>query len=514
MVFYKGISMINEIIEINTDNLEPMKANSDDLWYNRQHFYSEKRKLSGNIKVTICVQAYNQIEKLRYSIECILKYTPEDLYELLLVDNGSEPEVMELYKSINHPRVKIIRITKNISSANFPQQCFVPHINGEYTVWIFADVYVTKNWLENLIACMDSDRKIGIAAPFTSNDQPDISINEVNGKSREEIQEYAVNFNKSNPAKWDPDVRASSLCPIIRSEIWNIVGTFDTAIPHQFGDVDFCFRIRRAGYKTVICRDTFVYHDHIRDEADYEKQKDNAEIGFNVFFEKWNIDPWEELPHDIPLDANLVDSLKFNDAKILCIDPKLGWPIFKISNHIKHLEGSVLKTCAFTSEAKFYADLTTVADEIKVGQANNLRQFYSDNSFDIICLCGPLNTYSNPMQLINEMTLLLKSKGALIFHINNSFDIAALFECLGISSDNFPLRTGVNLSKKDCENILRDCGYSSVKKVKEDMELDNEVDSFLTPILQAAYKSAGIPFNHVMIENTKILNYHYTAVKD
>jgi GT2 family glycosyltransferase len=507
--------MINEIIEINTDNLEPMKADSDDLWQNRQHFYSEKRKLSGNIKVTICVQAYNQIEKLRYSLECILKYTPEELYELLLIDNGSEPEVMELYKSINHPRVKIIRITKNISSA-FPQPFFIPHINGEYTVWAFADTYVTKNWIENLLVCMDSDKRIGIAAPLSSYCSNLQGIDDVNDKPREEIQEFAANFNKSDPKKWQQKFRVITLLPIIRTEVWHTVGMFDTSFYHDFGEDDFCLRIRRAGYKIYVCRDTFIYHDHKRKDDNNEMLRTSLKSGHDNFIKKWDVEPWEDLLVNIPWPSLLRQSLnsKLNDAKLLCIDPKLGGPILVISNHIKSLEGNVQKSCAFTSEEKFYPDLTTVADETNIGQADDLRQVYSDNSFDIICLCAPLNTYSNPMQLLKDMTLLLKSKGVLIFNIYNSFDIGALFECFGISSNKFPLRTSVNLSKKDCEDILRDCGYSSVRKIGEFKESDNGVDYILTPIFQAAYKSAGIPFNHVMIENTKILNYHYTAVKD
>jgi GT2 family glycosyltransferase len=505
--------MINEIIEINTDNLEPMKADSDDLWYNRQQIYSEKQKIPGSVKVSIIVQAYNDIEKLRYTIDCILKYTPEELYELILIDNGSEPDVMELYKSVNHPRVQIIRITKNLRTV-FPQHYYASEVNGEYTVLICADICVTKNWLVNLLACMESDKRIGLATPLSSNTQPHHSMNELNGKSMEEIQEFAARFNISNSHKWYQDVTIAVVIAILRSEIFYNTGIFDSAFAHQFGDDDFCMRIRRAGYKIIICKDTFVYHNHIRDISDDLKKQASAKSGFRIFIDKWNVKPWEDLIVGIPFHTQLTDSLKFINTKLLCIDPKLGRPILTISNHIKFLDGNVKKTCAFTSEVRFYDDLTTVTDETKVGQANNLRQFYSDNSFDIICLCAPLNTYSNPMQLLKDMTLLLKSKGVLLFHINNSFDIGTLLECFSISSSNFSVQTGINLSKKDCENILRDCGYSFVEKVSELMELDNEVDSFLTPIFEATFCSVGIPFDDKAINHVKIAKYHYTAVKD
>jgi GT2 family glycosyltransferase len=505
--------VINDIFEINTDNLEPIKEDGDKLWENRQRFYSENRKLSGNIKVTIVVQAYNQIEKLRYSLECLSKYTPEDLYELILVDNGSEPEVMEFYKSIEHPRVKIIRITKNISSA-FPQSYFIPHINGEYTVWVFADTYVTKNWLENLLACMESDKKIGIAAPMASysSNLQDISV--VNGKSKEEIQEFAANFNISDPKKWHQDLRVISLVPIIRSEIWYTVGLFDTAYYHDLGEDDLCIRIRRAGYKIYVCRDTFIYHDHVKTESDRQIFPKSLLCGFKMFNEKWNIEPWDDILYGIPYNKISSFPANLEVANLLCIDPRLGKPIFTISNYIKMNGGNVEKTFAFTSEAKFYSDLINVADDTKIGTADNLRQFYSDNSLDIICLCEPLDTYSNPKNLLKDMTLLLKEKGLLFFHINNSFDISTLLECFGITSKSFSVKTGVLLSEKECENILEEGGCHLCEKISEHMGLSVDIDNFLKPIFQTAYKTTGVPYDDSMMKPIKTSKFHYTAVKE
>jgi hypothetical protein len=305
------------------------------------------------------------------------------------------------------------------------------------------------------------------------------------------------------------------LVPIIRSEIWHTIGVFDTAFYHQYGDDDFAVRIRRAGYKVIICRDTFIYHDHIRDEVDHHKKLESGISGSRIFKEKWNLVPWDDMLYTVPFPSQLSNSLRFTDTKLLCIDPKLGVPIFTIANHIRYLEGSVNRTCAFTSEAKYYVDLATVADETAIGMTENIRQYYSDNFFDIICICKPLNTYPNPLQLIKDVSLLLKSKGVLIFHIENAFNIGSLLHCFGIVSSELTINTGVNLTQNEYNDVLEKNGYCTIIK---DAELEfltaEDVHDFLKPISQVIFEKSGIPFNESALTTIETKKIHYTAVKD
>jgi GT2 family glycosyltransferase len=43
----------------------------------------------------------------------------------------------------------------------------------------------------------------------------------------------------------------SSGCILIRREVFQKVGGFDKALPQRFADVDFCLKVRRAGYLIV-----------------------------------------------------------------------------------------------------------------------------------------------------------------------------------------------------------------------------------------------------------------------
>jgi O-antigen biosynthesis protein len=43
----------------------------------------------------------------------------------------------------------------------------------------------------------------------------------------------------------------SSGCILVRREVFHKVGGFDKALPRRFADVDFCLKVRRAGYLIV-----------------------------------------------------------------------------------------------------------------------------------------------------------------------------------------------------------------------------------------------------------------------
>ena len=64
----------------------------------------------------------------------------------------------------------------------------------------------------------------------------------------EEMQMKAALFNKSNPAKWEEKIRLIPTAALYRREVFDTVGLYDAGFMHDFGDDDFTFRVRRAGY--------------------------------------------------------------------------------------------------------------------------------------------------------------------------------------------------------------------------------------------------------------------------
>ncbi|MRS03236.1 glycosyltransferase family 2 protein, partial [bacterium] len=402
------------LIVENTDNVEAPKPG-------KGLFESRKNRIDASLGsnkdlVSIVMQSFNRLDKTKKCIESILKYTTDINYELILIDNGSTDGTLEYFKSIKHPQKTIVHVTKNIGS-------YVPSIyklKGKYVANVCNDTYVTKNWLSNLLACLKSDESIGLAVPVISNGSnnqgADISFN-----SLEEMQEKAALHNVSNPCLWHERIRLVIQLALYKREMFDLVGLADYGFFHDFADDDLSFRIRRAGYKLMLCKDTFVHHDHIRQSMTNDEVaafNNSIESGRKDFQDKYyGIDAWSDVNNYEPALITLLNPKEYDPKEsvdVLGVDVYCGTPILEVKNKLK--ENSVFSTnlSAFTTHAKYWIDLKSIGSRnVVVDKIENFNSCFNEEKFDIVILGKPINSYENPMDLLENLVKRLKSNGHL-----------------------------------------------------------------------------------------------------
>jgi len=239
---------INLIVE-NTDDQEPAQPDLGLIKTRKDRIVASLGKNAELL--TVIVQAYNRIEKTKICVNSILKYTKNVDYELILVDNGSTDGTLDFYKSVEHSRKKIVHVTKNVGSV-------VPvmkYVDGRYVAYICNDTYVTQNWIENLLTCLRSDDAIGMVVPASSNGSNLQGIN-ISFHSMDEMYEKAAKYNHSDPRLWHERLRLVVQMAVFKREALDVAGIIlDYGYYHDFSDDDVTFRIRHAGYKTILCKD-------------------------------------------------------------------------------------------------------------------------------------------------------------------------------------------------------------------------------------------------------------------
>ncbi|HLD30115.1 MAG TPA: glycosyltransferase family 2 protein, partial [bacterium] len=123
----------------------------------------EKKRL-----VSIVMLTFNQLNLTKQTLES-LDRTAEGPFELILVDNGSTDGTRKYLQALEKERtdVRVILNEKNLgfSKANNQGICIA---SGEDIVLLNNDVVMTRGWLSGLRACMDSDPRIGLAAPMAN----------------------------------------------------------------------------------------------------------------------------------------------------------------------------------------------------------------------------------------------------------------------------------------------------------------------------------------------------------
>lgn len=458
-------------IRINDISYKETPSIGNDIYEVRQRLNNLRE--DENPLVSIYVLAYNNLEKYtKKCIESILKYSSDIDYELILVDNGSNDGTDKYFENINYHKKKIIKITKNVGAGFYAIDIF-KETKGKYIAFICNDVIVTKNWLSNLVKCMESDFKIGMATPvsdFVSNLQGiDLGYTDL-----DDMQKKAAEYNISDPKKWYERLKLITLGTLFRKEAIDMIGTWDYGYIHHYADDDITFRVRRAGYKTILCKDTFV--SHIGSSSSKGKEIEN--IGMKkgkVFFEQkyYGVKAEDAMNYEYNLLSIMDKNISNENCEILGIDTLCGTPILELKNILNENKNSNLKLSAFSTDARYWLDLKTICEDVVVDRIDYILEHYKQK-FDYILLGKALNLYQNPYKVINDLIKIIDDRGNILLKLKNNYNFKSL---LSILNGNVDLENqGVqNLDINLLNHYLTERGFY-ISEIKAEVNYIDDAD--------------------------------------
>ncbi|SFA51832.1 Glycosyltransferase, GT2 family [Anoxybacillus pushchinoensis] len=356
------------------------------------------------MKTSIIILTHNKLDYTKQCIESIRQYTREGTYEIIVVDNHSTDGTVEWLQL-----QKDIRTIFNNENVGFPKGCNqgIQVATGENILLLNNDVIVTKNWLDHLLVCLHSADDIGAVGPVT-NSAAYYSTIPVNYTSVDEMHVFASQHNVLDPNKWEERLKLIGFCMLIKREAVDKVGLLDERFtPGNFEDDDYSVRLRKAGYRLMLCKDTFIHHygsvSWQDDSNGYSKLlRDNQK----KFEEKWNIDvkayaiEWEILS-EITMDRK-------TNMNVLHIGCGAGATLLKIKQEYPQATLYGVEQNAFAiKEAQRYA---YVANDLEDGEIKKQK-------FDFIL-------YSNRMFTLDDYVLRfvvdhLKPNGQFFAHVQN-----------------------------------------------------------------------------------------------
>ncbi len=132
------------------------------------------------------------------------------------------------------------------------------------------DVAVSSNWLPPLLALMDTDPSIGAVHPrIHAHLQPQQF--EYAGAAGGWIDKYGYTFCRGrvfdvteedhNQYGQDAEVFwASGACMLVRKKVYESLGGLDGSFFAHMEEIDFCWRLKNAGYKVMYCAGAVVFH--------------------------------------------------------------------------------------------------------------------------------------------------------------------------------------------------------------------------------------------------------------
>lgn len=206
---------------------------------------------------SIIIPTYNQAKYLKSCIESISEHT--DLpYEIIIVDNGSTDETERYLKQVGtEVRYKILADNHGFAGA---VNIGLMMSKGTTLLLLNNDTLVTPNWLDNMLACLNSDDRVGMVGPVTNYISGDQRI-DVPYTDISDMLEFARLYNEPNSAKWARTDRLTGFCLLFKRELLEKVGYLDEGYAiGNFEDDDLNVRVRLMGYSLAIAKDSFIHH--------------------------------------------------------------------------------------------------------------------------------------------------------------------------------------------------------------------------------------------------------------
>jgi GT2 family glycosyltransferase len=211
-------------------------------------------------------------------------------YEIIIVDNGSNPEALERVRALAGPDVRIIENDRNYGFAYGCNQGMAA-ARGTHVVLLNNDVIVTDGWLEALLDAHRRDPLVGISAPRSNSVAGHQQIADGNYADLTQMIAFARERSRRERGIVYATDRVIGFCMCISRAAIASVGGIDTRYGiGNFEDDDYCVRVRAAGYRIVVCEDAFIHHfGSVSFKANNVDYGATMLANWKIFAERWGL---------------------------------------------------------------------------------------------------------------------------------------------------------------------------------------------------------------------------------
>lgn len=261
--------------------------------------------------VSLIIPTRNGLALLRQCIISIQQKTSYRHYEIIIVDNGSDdPATLDYFKSLGTvDNIRILRIDApfNYSALN---NAAVKVANGELIGLINNDIEViTPDWLGEMVghALRPGVGAVGARLWFPDNtlQHGGVVLGMLGVAAHSHMRITPQQLGYRGRASLTQNFSAvTAACLVIKKSTFEEVGGLNQKeLTVAFNDVDFCIRVRDAGYRNVWTPFAELYHHESAsrgyDNTPEKQQRSSKEVAY--MFQRW----WGELLTDPAYSPNL-----------------------------------------------------------------------------------------------------------------------------------------------------------------------------------------------------------------
>ncbi len=261
--------------------------------------------------VSLIIPTRNGLALLSQCITSIQQKTTYRHYEIIIVDNGSDdPATLDYFKSLSTAdNIRILRIDAPFNYSALNNEA-VKLARGELIGLINNDIEViSPDWLEEMVG---HALRPGVGAVGARLWFPDDTLQHggvvlgmlgVAAHSHMRITREQLGY-RGRASVTQNFSAVTAACLLIKKTIYEKLGGLNQEdLTVAFNDVDFCIRVREAGYRNVWTPFAELYHHESAsrgyDNTPEKQHRASKEVSY--MFQRW----WDELLTDPAYSPNL-----------------------------------------------------------------------------------------------------------------------------------------------------------------------------------------------------------------
>lgn len=230
-------------------------------------------------EVSIIIPTWNRLDMTLGCLEALAAHT-EGSYEVIVVDNGSAPEMVAVLRAIRGLRLKT-----NDANLGFARGCNdgAAMARGRSVLFLNNDTIPEPGWLPPLLAAGRRDPRVAIAGSLLL--YPDTR----------EVQHAGIDFNldgipfhrfrfcpfETHGVDVSGVVQAvTGACLLTPRDFFGRLGGFDEGFVNGYEDVDFCLRAAAAGGLSYYCSDSVLLHHESGTPGRLDRLREAANLDY------------------------------------------------------------------------------------------------------------------------------------------------------------------------------------------------------------------------------------------
>ncbi len=217
-------------------------------------------------QVAVVILNYNGKHFLEQFLPEVCQYSLD--HHVVVIDNGSNDDSVTWLQE-NYPDLQLVLLDKNLGfSGGYNQglKC----VEANYYILLNSDVAVTDGWIEPMLTLLESRPEIAACQPkLRSYHQPQAF--EYAGAAGGFLDKYGYPFCRGrlfdsmeeDHGQYDDTTEifwASGACLFVRANLYHQLGGLDEDFFAHMEEIDFCWRLKNAGYTIYYVGASTIYH--------------------------------------------------------------------------------------------------------------------------------------------------------------------------------------------------------------------------------------------------------------